>query len=124
MIDELQEEYLRESPVKARCEMVEEVMDAFDFDRVHRVMIQEGLTCGGGEGHEPAVPSYYKMVKTCEGMLNDVHNHHKLDDGYHTVGVGGFHAECRKDGALRLWFELTTSETSAYADDGKPETVK
>lgn len=73
--------------------MIDEVLDTFDFESVHRVMtfLDKKWVLPNGE---MKVPSTYQIVKQAENMLREVTKHYGEDD-YATstcgliAGVGG-----------------------------------
>ena len=92
--------------------MVTEVMEDFDFDRVHRVMANLDWKWNIGNG-EMTVPSHYRLTKEAERLLRVVAQHYG-DKEFYSCGSGGFMAHL--DGnTLTLQFIL--AETTSYADD-------
>ena len=91
--------------------MVAAVMEDFDFDRVHRVMVNLDWKWDIGDG-EMTIPSTYRIMKKAEGLLVSAANHYGEDN--YSCGSGGFMAHL--DGTtLTLQFILT--EMTSYADD-------
>ena len=97
--------------------MICEVMEDFDFERVHGVM--ESLDWKWSIEHdEYVVPSVYRLMKKAESMLDDVS---RYDDGMrHELSTGGLRAVLDDSGDLELRFEieLSTSYSEDYDEDG------
>lgn len=92
--------------------MVAAVMEDFDFDRVHRIMVNLDWKWDIGDG-EMTIPSIYRIMKKAEGLLTSAASHYGENENY-SCGSGGFMAHL--DGTtLTLQFVLT--ETTSYADD-------
>ena len=92
--------------------MVAEVMEDFDFDRVHLIMVNLDWKWDIGDG-EMTIPSTYRIMKKAEGLLTNAASHYGENENY-SCGSGGFMAHL--DGTtLTLQFVLT--ETTSYADD-------
>lgn len=91
--------------------MVTAVMEEFDFDRVHRIMVNLDWKWDIGNG-EMTIPSTYRIMKKANGLLDSVASHY--GEGNYSCGSGGFMAHL--DGtALTLQFILT--EMTSDADD-------
>ena len=84
-------------------ELIDEVMDCFDFKRVAEVMEALNWTWASCTG----VPEDHEIRRTARGLLKGA-----LESGYNATG--GLSASYH-DGELRLAFEVT--EWSAYVDD-------
>jgi len=92
--------------------MIADIMEDFDFKKVHKVMSMLGWNWGIGN-YEMAVPSVRLLTKEAERLLREAAEHFDTKETW-TVGSGGFEASAF-DGALTLQFVLT--ETSAFNDD-------
>jgi hypothetical protein len=92
--------------------MVTAVMEDFDFDRVHRVMVNLDWKWGIGDG-EMTVPSSYRLAKEAEGLLRNAAQHYGGKES-HSCGSGGFMAHLDGE-SLTLQFILT--EMTSYAID-------
>ena len=92
--------------------MVTAVMEDFDFDRVHRVMVNLGCKWDIGNG-EMTVPSPYRLTKNAERLLRDAAQHYG-DKEFYSCGSGGFMAHL-DGGTLTLQFIL--SEMTSYVFD-------
>ena len=93
-------------------EMVTAVMEDFDFDKVHEVMIDLDWKWDIGN-EERTVPSTYRIMKTADRLLRDVAAYYG-DNEFHMKGTGGFVASL-DNGALTLQFILTET-TSDHRD--------
>ena len=91
--------------------MVAAVMEDFDFDRVHRVMVNLDWKWDIGDG-EMTIPSTYRIMKKAEGLLVSAANHYGEDN--YSCGSGGFMAHL--DGTT-LTLRFILAEMTSYADD-------
>lgn len=102
---------------KQREAMIAEVMENFDFEKVHKVM--EYLDWKWSIGHdENVVPSVYRLMKQAEKMLDDVSRN---DDGMRIeLSTGGLRAvfDENEDLELRFEIELNTSCSEDYDEEG------
>ena len=101
--------------------MVTEVLESFDFDRVHRVMRYLDWKWVDGDG-TLFFPNHYQLAKKAERLLRDVVQHYECD-GY-VCSSGGFIAQINNDSfdddnpddkTLTLLFILT--ETTSFTSD-------
>lgn len=106
--------------------MVTEVLENFDFDRVHRVMKYIDRKWVDGDGYL-FVPNHYQLAKKAERLLRDVAQHYECKA--YSCASGGFIAQLNDDGfdsdnldsdslvgkQLTLLFILT--ETTSFAED-------
>lgn len=91
--------------------MVTAVMEEFDFNRVHRVMVNLNWKWDIGDGKK-VIPSTYRIMKEANRLLTKAASHY--GEGNYSCGSGGFMAHL--DGTtLTLQFILT--EMTSYADD-------
>ena len=97
--------------------MVTAVMEDFNFDRVHNVMVSLGWKWSI-ENSERTVPSLYRLMKTADRLLRDCAKYYG-DKEFHSVGNGGFVASL-DNGVLALQFILTET-TSDHRDFIKVE---
>lgn len=105
---------------KKREAMIEEVLDAFDFDKVHKVMTMldwHYATPDQGEFVE-MVPTHYMLIKTANKLLREVSQYE--DKQRHEIVTGGFRAVFDEDEDLELRFEIETSVsfTEHYDEEG------
>lgn len=90
--------------------MVAVVMENFDFDRVHRVMVNLDWKWVIGDG-ETTVPSIYRLTRNAERLLREAAQHYGEEEFY-SCGTGGFMAHL--DGEeLTLQFILSTMTSCA-----------
>ena len=94
-------------------QMISDVLDEFDFNKVHHVMEYLDWKWAVNDGEE--VPNHYKLIKQAESLLRDVAKHYG-DKKFHVVETGGFRATLDND-CLGLDFILTQS--TAYVEDLK-----
>lgn len=94
-------------------QMIADVMDDFDFDKVHDVMKALGwewiALTGNGE-----VPSVWQIAKRAKKLLDEVMDFYG-DGEHHAISTGGFTAMLEEDGTLSLLF--VAEHTSAFPDD-------
>ena len=93
-------------------QMVTDVMEDFDFDKVHDVMVHLDWRWSIDNG-ERTVPSSYRLMKTADRLLRETAAHYG-DKEFHAQGTGGFMASL-DNGVLALQFILT--ETTADHHD-------
>ena len=93
-------------------QMVTDVMEDFDFDKVHDVMVHLDWRWSIANG-ERTVPSSYRLMKTADRLLRETAAHYG-DKEFHAQGTGGFMASL-DNGVLALQFILT--ETTADHHD-------
>ena len=84
--------------------MVTAVMEDFDFDKVHKVMVYLDWRWTI-ENDERTVPSSYRLMKTADRLLRECAQYYG-DKEFHAVGTGGFMASL-DNGCLSLQFILT-----------------
>lgn len=84
--------------------MIADVMDGFDFGKVHSVMQSIDWEWLIGED-EMAVPGMWRIMGRAKGLLEDVMKNYG-DEKYHSVSCGGFAASLDEDGNLSLEFIL------------------
>ncbi len=90
-------------PVKDKQEQIDEIMDTFDFEKVHQVMRTLGITWGDSDIH----PTMREIKKSARELLKDV----AFNVNAMFASSGGFHAEMdRNTGEIRLEFVLERKE--------------
>ena len=82
--------------------MVTEVLENFDFDRVHRVMKYLDRKWVDGDGYL-FVPNHYQLAKKAERLLQDVAQHYGCK--WYSCASGGFMANIDGE-SLTLQFIL------------------
>jgi hypothetical protein len=81
--------------------MIDEILDEFNFERVHKVMVALDWTWSGTDG-VPTIPDLRRMARS---LLKQVVE----SKGIHSVGSGGFTAYMHY-GILGLRFEISSYE--------------
>lgn len=81
--------------------MIDEILDEFDFEKVHRVMVALDWRYNGHE----QVPSIGDLRRTARSLLKQVVE----SKGLHSVGTGGLTAYMHH-GLLGLRFEVSSYE--------------
>ena len=92
--------------------MVTDLMEDFDFETVHQVMVNLDWEWDIGNG-EMAVPSTYRIMKTADRLLREAASHYGEKNAFCT-GTGGFQATL-DEGILTLQFILR--EYSTFHED-------
>ena len=92
-------------------QVIEEILENFDFDKVHKVMEALDWKWVGG-GTQDGVPSVYRLIKKAEELLKDCVNEieHRNTNTL-VLSTGGFKATCVKydDGEIVLELEFVLS---------------
>ena len=86
--------------------MVTAVMEEFDFDKVHNVMVFLDWRWSIENG-ERTVPSSYRLMKMADRLLRDVAKYYG-DGQFHMMSTGGLVASL-DNGVLGLQFILSES---------------
>lgn len=94
--------------------MIEEIMEDFDFGKVHRVMVQTKHKWADMEGTEK-VPSIYRIMKHAEELLRTCASHYGDMDDF-SISSGGFMA--RLDAGM-LYLHYVLEEKTSYDLDYK-----
>jgi hypothetical protein len=81
--------------------MIDEILDEFNFERVHKVMVALDWTWSGTDG----VPTIADLRRMARSLLKQVVE----SKGIHSVGSGGFTAYMHY-GILGLRFEISSYE--------------
>lgn len=93
--------------------MVNEVMEGFDFERVHKVMVALDWKWSIGDG-EYTVPSVYRIMREADRLLRKVASECFNDTNLHYCGCGGlcaYYDANEDERCLELKFEAETSYT-------------
>lgn len=93
-------------------DMIDDIMDAFNFERVHSVMVMLDWKWGT-DGY---IPDIVELRKTARDLLSRV-----ITDECREIATGGFHAMF-DSGVLRLMFVLEDYD-SWYHVDSEQESV-
>jgi hypothetical protein len=89
-------------------EQIDEIMDNFNFERVHTCMKAVNWTWwNGGEDDESGVPSVAKLRKRSREHLWSVANHRNKE---RIISSGGLEAQKYENGSLSLRFVLEEHE--------------
>ncbi len=94
--------------------MVTDVMEGFDFETVHNVMVSLNWKWAIGDG-KMTIPSIYRIMRTANWLLKTAASHYGEEERF-TTGTGGFQATL-DEGYLTLQFIL--SETAVNIEDYK-----
>jgi hypothetical protein len=79
--------------MKAKTEKkINEVLENFDFDKVHKYMVKTGWAWGVVGG----VPTKEQIKETAKFALVDAYNEMKHHGGFGYAYTGGFYAYCFK----------------------------
>jgi hypothetical protein len=93
-------------------QMIADVMDDFDFDKVHDVMKALGwewiARTGDGE-----VPGVWSIAKRAKKLLDEVMEYYG-DEEHHAISTGGFTAMLEEDGTLSLLFVIEQTLACPY----------
>lgn len=73
--------------MKDMQEQIDEIMDNFDFDRVHKAMVALDWRWG----HDEVIPEKYELRKQARSLLKTVW---KSSRHWKVVATGGFFARC------------------------------
>lgn len=99
----LREEAEEGKPVKDKQEQIDEIMDTFDFEKVHQVMRTLGITWLDSDVH----PTMTEIRKAARQLLKDV----AFNVNTMFASSGGFRAEMdRNTGEISLEFVLERKE--------------
>jgi len=89
-------------------EIIDEILDEFDFEKVHKVMVALDWKWYG----TPGVPSIGDLRRNARELLNAV-----VKNGDHCHGNGGFYAYM-ENGLLGLRFEVANWEVEVEVEKG------
>lgn len=92
---------MRHELSKEMGELVEEILDEFDFEKVHKVMVALEWTWHGSV-ESPSIGDLRRMAR---GLLQEL----LRNDKYHITGTGGLYAYRIAD-TVGLRFEVTSYE--------------
>jgi hypothetical protein len=92
--------------------MITDIMEDFDFEKVHNIMMSLDWKWDIGNG-ETTVPSIYRITSQAERLLRDAAKDYGKKD-HHTISSGGFTATLYED-MLTLSFEL--EEVTVFPKD-------
>lgn len=92
--------------------MVTSVMEDFDFDRVHNVMVSLNWRWFI-EGVDNSVPSIYRLMKVAERLLRDCVQYYGEQE-FHSICTGGLRASLER---FTLSLQFILAETSVDHSD-------
>lgn len=110
---------------KTKQELINEVLDNFDFEKVHKVMTFLEWKWFSYSESTMEVPSIVKLVRTAQQYLEMAYaGLEKIEHNEHSymVGSGGFEAQAKRypacldkpDVLLTLTFNLASFEAATY----------
>ena len=110
---------------KTKQELINEVLDNFDFEKVHKVMTFLEWKWFSYSESTMEVPSIAKLVRTAQQYLEMAYaGLEKIEHNEHSymVGSGGFEAQAKRypacidkpDVLLTLTFNLASFEAATY----------
>lgn len=89
-------------------EVIDEVLDNFDFEKVEKVM--NAIHWRWAMSEEPdGIPTIAEMRKTARKLLKDL-SVYKKEENINQTGTGGFYAEIIDNEVVQLRFEVTSVE--------------
>ena len=86
--------------------MIAEVVESFDFEKIHRVMTVLDWKWAMDNG-VAMVPTHYRIIKQAEKLLKEVSQYE--DKQRHEIATCGFRAVFDENEDLELRFEIETS---------------
>jgi hypothetical protein len=86
---------------KDREQLIDEIVECFDWERVQDTMQKLDWTWASSEGETPSIG---KLISTASRLLRDAYDGAEKEQETHLSGTGGFEAVCHvdKDGMYRL----------------------
>jgi len=91
----------------------EEALLGFDFEKVHSVMEFLDWEWHGKDGRH--VPSIVEMIRNLEDLLKSAISF--MDNGFSSVGTGGFMVEIFEDNDVEISFIIADSRSYSEATD-------
>jgi hypothetical protein len=102
---------------KDREQLIDEIVECFDWERVQDTMQKLDWTWASSEGETPSIG---KLISTASRLLRDAYDGAEKEQETHLSGTGGFEAVCHvdKDGMYRLVlrFVLTSWDVDIQND--------
>lgn len=95
--------------------MITDIMEEFDFAKVHTVMLAIDWKWTTGKDDEMVVPGMWRIMDKAKSLLEDVMKYYG-DGNFHFVSSCGFTASLDNDSNLTLQFIL--EEMSSQPDYG------
>ena len=86
---------------KDREQLIDEIVECFDWERVQDTMQKLDWTWASSEGETPSIG---KLISTASRLLRDAYDGAEKEQETHLSGTGGFEAVCHVDkgGMYRL----------------------
>jgi len=86
---------------KDREQLIDEIVECFDWERVQDTMQKLDWTWASSEGETPSIG---KLISTASRLLRDAYDGAVKEQETYLAGTGGFEAVCYmdKDGMYRL----------------------
>jgi len=79
---------------KSREQLIDEIVENFNWDKVYRTMDALGWIWASSEGETPSIG---KLISTATGLLRDAYDGAEKEQYTYLVGTGGFQAVCFVD---------------------------
>ncbi len=102
---------------KDREQLIDEIVECFDWERVQDTMQKLDWTWASSEGETPSIG---KLISTASRLLRDAYDGAEKEQETHLSGTGGFEAVCHVDkhGMYRLVlrFVLTSWDVDIQND--------
>jgi len=98
---------------KSREQLIDEIVENFNWDKVYRTMDALGWIWASSEGETPSIG---KLISTATGLLRDAYDGAEKEQYIYLVGTGGFQAVCYVDGDDMYRLELRFVVTSWDVD--------
>lgn len=88
--------------MKTEREVIDEIMDFFEFDKVHKAM-----TVLNWEWRDIGVPDIYEIKKTARQMMYKCYENCVKDKSSRGLSTGGFRAFCEFEDGVFMGIELS-----------------
>ena len=88
---------------KGREQLIDEIVENFNWDKVYRTMDALGWIWASSEGETPSIG---RLITTATGLLRDAYDGAEKEQYTYLVGTGGFQAVCYVDGDDMYRLEL------------------
>ena len=103
---------------KSREQLIDEIVENFNWDKVYRTMDALGWTWVDSEGETPSIG---RLITTATRLLRDAYDGAVKEQETYLSGTGGFEAVCFVDGEdgiyrLELRFVVTSWDVDIEND--------
>ena len=88
---------------KGREQLIDEIVENFNWDKVYRTMDALGWIWVSSEGETPSIG---RLITTATGLLRDAYDGAEKEQYTYLAGTGGFQAVCYVDGDSMYRLEL------------------